>query len=236
MGEETAGQPLTPESKPSVNNGKDLLERMAGFHPETKQMVEELTMEGLGRTIIQSIHREIPTTDLTENQIMVKTAAETKGLEYSPKKIQKEQEILGIILPCNKGNNEHIIILVDGSIFLIKPDQSAISNRYDQYTNPSEEPVVTPATLTGLRHSLRNRSKFPYEFDFLLSASSDQPEQQELILSKTRTALELAREIKMEREETKQETANKVFGLYQEFFHPPQPPQQEGPPESPQQE
>ena len=226
---------------PPINNGKDMLERMAGFHPETKRMVEELALQGLGRTIAQRVSEKVDATNLSEEQIFTKTIANTQGLEYTPKTTKEISQTLGIILPCNKDNNEHVVILIDGSVSVIKPIETlqASQENYSNQTNPSETAfkVWSETTLSELRHIIVNENNFPGSdgFYFELVASSDKPEQKDIITSKVKTALEMAREIKTEREKAVQNTADEISGIYKELFHPFQPPQPQ-PPELPQQE
>jgi len=212
--------------------GEDVLDKMRDRDRRTEKMIEELAMQGLGRTITKTVSVQVEAEDYTDEQVITKAFADKKSIPYTPKTQRKESEYLGIILPCDKENNEHVIILANGLSLLTKSPSE--HSEYRQKTAPSDKPLETSHELQEIIHYVRNQGFFPGGyFSVSFQASSDQPEQQDLVLSRTETALKLAIEIKAERERVLHETANRIADLYEKLFYSPQQPQT---PESPQQE
>ncbi len=227
MSEENPNQNNSPQSNES---GMRILERMSGINPEIKDMVDDLIGLGLGRPIARRITQEVIAKELNEGQVIAKTLARTEGLEYTPKNVKESLEYLGIILPCDPNNNEHLVILVDGSIFIIQPNEESeyFKDLYKKFTSPGEFPlkVLSENTLPKLRHELLSRNSFPHienNIYFQLIASSDNPQQKDLITSKIKDALQLAVQIKEEKERARQEVADQTIKLFREFFRSSEP-------------
>ena len=208
---------LDPESRAFLS-GMDEIAK--GYNPEVSRLVDELRFQQLGKPIV---YLATPPLQHLQQQA-VSSLEKLAGIPQTDSKgIQvHNEELIGYILPVNPEQSRHLVIFKDGTMLVIEPRNTININIYKNYFYPSEAPFQKDR-ITSIPQIVSNLSSIANPFDCHVLYRNDNPADEAQIDAAREQAVQVAFQLKEQRDRTKKATTRRLIDSFQAFLFPPKP-------------